>query len=396
MKKKSRIVYCTYNGDLGGGELRMFDHLSSTQFPKSELSVVVMGDGPFGERIRQLGIAVKYIRWQLGGPRVRLCWRTALSALKLLLHIIRQRAGVVFCNTYNDLLLAGPVAFVLGIPVIWRSRGELFPYLNRKRKWKRRLLIWFLNHGVTRILTIASYDFDLAIVAGVQRSRLILLRQGVALERYQVDGNRSRTRSELGINSRVPVVTVLARLVPQKGHWHFLEALERLKAQVPEVHALVVGDVDFDESHLLQFKQSLIDHANKLGLGDSVYFLGWRDDIPALLAASDVLVLPSLKDPLPTVLLEGMAARLPVIASRLPGPGEYVVDGCTGLLVEPGKVEPMADAMARVLLNRSWAKTLGENGYARVQKEFNLVRTVNELDRQILLCLSATSAASYS
>jgi glycosyltransferase involved in cell wall biosynthesis len=166
-------------------------------------------------------------------------------------------------------------------------------------------------------------------------------------------------RMELNGGAHGPLVLVPARLDPQKGHRYLLQAA----VEVPDVTFLLAGDGSE--------RPVLLALAKSLGLGDRVVFLGYRADIPTLLAACDLVVLPSLYEGLPLSLLEAMAAGKPVIASRIGGVDELVADGENGLLVPPGDPHALAGAIRGLLDDSERAGRLAAAGQALVDREFS-------------------------
>jgi len=170
-------------------------------------------------------------------------------------------------------------------------------------------------------------------------------------------------------------VLTVARLDPQKG----LHDLVAAAALVPEARVMVVGEGP--ERRALETR---IAH---LGLGDRVHLLGFRSDVPDLLAGSDLFVLPSLFEGLPLSILEAMAAGKPVVATAIGGNDEAVVDGATGLLVPPGDPRALADAIRALLRDPERRRRLGEAGRRRAEAEFSapaMVRRVAAVYDELL------------
>jgi glycosyltransferase involved in cell wall biosynthesis len=179
-------------------------------------------------------------------------------------------------------------------------------------------------------------------------------------------------RRELGLADGTAAVGLVARLDHWgKGHKEFFTALASLKDRYP-VQGLVIGG-GRRETEMRQL-------AVEMGLEERVRFLGQRDDVPDLLAALDIFVLPSHSEGVSLALLEAMAAGLPVIASRVGGLPEVVTDGDTGLLIPPQDPEALAAALARLLDEPAWAKKLGENARRQVEENFSLERLGREIN----------------
>lgn len=162
----------------------------------------------------------------------------------------------------------------------------------------------------------------------------------------------------------IPRVICVGRLSPEKGHIGLFEAMQRLAARGTPLHLTLVGDGPM--------RAQLEQAAAQMNLADRTEFLGARDE-PATLAAiaqADMLVLPSFMEGLPIVLMEAMALHVPVIASRVAGIPELVIDGETGLLFDPANWDGLADALARLVANPQLRRDLAEAGFAQVSAAF--------------------------
>jgi len=172
-----------------------------------------------------------------------------------------------------------------------------------------------------------------------------------------------------------PIVLTNARLDRQKGHTYLLEAA----ALVPQARFVLVGDGPE--------RGALEAQAASLGLGERVQFLGYRSDIPQLLACCDLFVLPSLYEGLPLSILEAMAAGKPVIASAIGGTDEAIIPDETGLLVPPANPPALAGAIRKLLANPLLAQRLAAAGQARVKEMFSaeqMVRQVTQVYHELL------------
>ena len=165
----------------------------------------------------------------------------------------------------------------------------------------------------------------------------------------------------------LPVVLTVARLDEQKGHRYLLETA----ALIPEAQFVFAGDGPL--------RASLEAQARSLGVDGRVRFLGYRDDVGDLLRNCDVFVLPSLYEGLPLSILEAMAAGKPVIATRIGGTDEAVIDGETGLLVPPADPPALAASIRTVLADRPLAQRLGSAGRARVTQEFTAEKMIQQV-----------------
>ena len=187
---------------------------------------------------------------------------------------------------------------------------------------------------------------------------------GIDLSRFARPVSSDAAREEMGVGTS-RVVGIVAKLSAVKGHEHFLRAAARVRERRSDVIFLVVGDGPL--------RPQLESLTEELGLADAVRFVGVRKDIPEVLGLMDVFVLSSLSEGAPNVILEAMAAGLPVVASNVGGVPDIVRDGETGRLVEPGDHEALADAVLDILNDETRAGLMGR--LAR-----NVVRGEHDID----------------
>jgi glycosyltransferase involved in cell wall biosynthesis len=169
-------------------------------------------------------------------------------------------------------------------------------------------------------------------------------------------------RQELAIAPEAPLVVCVARLEKEKDVSTLVAAMQRVVSEIPQAICLHAGEGAERPIILQQIRDA--------GIETNMRLLGFRDDVLSLIGAADVFVLPSIAEPFGLVLLEAMAMRKAVIATRAGGPREIVIEGETGILVTPAAPHEMADAIIRLLKNRELCENMGQNGYARFLQQF--------------------------
>ena len=193
----------------------------------------------------------------------------------------------------------------------------------------------------------------------------------VPIEEYGDDAPRDAVRQELGIPGSARVVAMNGCLLHWKGQHVFLEAVLRLLGDHDDLHAVVIGDVP--ASARAAYRDELVQMIREGGAAQRVHLLGHRDDVPRLLAAIDVCVHASIvAEPFGMVIVEAMAARRPVIATRAGGPPEFVRDGETGFLVTPGSVDELEARLRALLADPALRRRVGEAARADVARRFGL------------------------
>jgi glycosyltransferase involved in cell wall biosynthesis len=289
--------------------------------------------------------------------------------LRLCRVLRRYRIQLLHTNSYVPGNYARLAAALMRVPLIvdhWHG----FTRFSRKR----RLICRLLGRLTTLSLTVSQGVRDYLIEqCALDPAKVRVVANGIDLARMQAHRPRAAVRRELGITEETRVVGLVARLDHWgKGHRELFTALAGLTDRYP-LEALIIGG-GRREAELRQL-------AAKLGLGPRVHFLGQRRDIPDLLAALDILVLPSYSEGVSLALLEAMAAGLPVIATAVGSLPEVVTDGVNGLLIPPRDPEALARALDRLLADPDFARRLGEQARAEVAAHYSLERLGREINQ---------------
>jgi glycosyltransferase involved in cell wall biosynthesis len=378
--RKYTIAYLIDGLSMGGAERLMvpiLKHLNRENFDAYVCAMQSKEGNPLADEIRALGIRVDC----LDVPYLR-----DLKALRRLTTYLKE-VGADLVHTQLEManILGNMSARFLRLPSVCTI--HVLP--SRQVKTKTRLhqkVEWFiLRHFCDRVISVSEEARRHHLeVSGAFPDQVVTLYNGIDLSPFtDMDVSRTRevVRKELGVPEKASVLTTVAVLRPPKGLEYMIRALPAILASGANAFYLVVGDGPH--------RQALEQEVRRAGVGDRVIFAGMRSDIPRLLAASDLFVLPSLTEALPTVLAEAMAARLPVVASRVGGIPEMITPGVNGLLIEPEDVTGLAQACLQLLGDPAMRARLGKGGEEIVQRKFNICRQVDELEQLYLRQLEA-------
>lgn len=279
---------------------------------------------------------------------------------RLVRHLRRERPAVLHCHNTTAWLYGALAGRAAQVPVVvYTEHGRKFP--PPRQHWLvHRLLARLTTHtvAVARWLRDCLIEYE-----GVPPARVTVIPNGIDPLPFHSLPEPEQGKAALGLSPATPVVGVVARLVPVKNHGCLLRAWREVVARLPGAQLLVIGEGP-EEPRLRALVAGL-------GLGHSVRFLGRRHDVPRLLAAMDVHALCSHSEGTSLTLLEAMAARRPVVATRVGGNPEVVVDGVTGLLVPPGLEGPLAQALVSLLEDSRRARSLGEAGWQRFSRVYS-------------------------
>jgi glycosyltransferase involved in cell wall biosynthesis len=250
------------------------------------------------------------------------------------------------------------------------------------RLWKRSAAKRLSSFFVSRVVSITNSNVSyLTRTHGLDSRKIVVIYNGVDMD--ELDSVRpSGLRSQLGVDDSTFVFAAVGSLVERKGHRFLLQAFAKLRESAGADCVLAVVGRGEEEPALREL-------AEDLALQERVFFLGHREDAAVLMRDVDCLVVPSLVEGMPFVIMEAMAASKPVIASRIYGIPEIVLEGKTGLLVEPGSVESLLDSMRSLCSDRELAKSMGRQGRRRVCEEFALERMARETQDLYQLVLGA-------
>jgi glycosyltransferase involved in cell wall biosynthesis len=287
-----------------------------------------------------------------------------LGAVVGLRRLVRgRRIDLVHTHSSVDSWLASIAAKSLGRPVV-RTRHVSIPI------GRRRALVYRL---ADRIITSGESVRSIVIAAGIPPDRVVSISAGVDSERFHASVSGGPVRAELGLG-QAPVVGLVANVRGSKGHNIFLEAARTVLATAPDARFLVVGDgVGFDE---------VARRVREMGLDRSVRLTGFRRDIPEVMAALDVLVLPSIRsEAIPQVIPQALAVGTPVVASTVGGSPELIRDGENGRLVPPGDARALADAILALLREPEQARAMARAGQALVRERYTIDATMARTTR---------------
>lgn len=366
--KTLNILYVDQTGQLGGGELSLFDWLS--EWPQGA-RVVLFEDGPFRPMLEEIGIPVNILPLKsLKGIRREASWRHILNTLPTLLRLrnslyrTAKGADVLYANSQKAFLLSA-LAKRRGQPLVWHLRDILTS--EHFSPILRRTAVAVGNRFATIIIVNSHSTAAAFVAAGGRVDKVRVVPDGVSSKLYD-DWNAEaiETLRETICPRTEFLVGIFGRLAEWKGQHVLLEAA----ASLPQLHLCLVGAPLFGEQ---AYADALSRRAELPDLAGRVHFLGFRKDIPALMRSMDLVVHASTAaEPLGRVIIEAMLARRPVIATRAGGAAEIVEDGLSGLLVAPGSVSELKDAIQLVFGSKNLADTLAAGGRARAEGAFSL------------------------
>ncbi|MFQ5739058.1 MAG: glycosyltransferase family 4 protein [Acidobacteriota bacterium] len=353
---KLKVLYIDTERVWRGGQEQLSSLIVGMKQRGLDVSLAAPPAAPLALRLSQRGIRCFPFcqRHELGLP-----------TLRRLLNLARRRAfDIVHFNTPRPILLGGLAARLAGVPITVASRRVNFPLRSSLSRFKYN---WMLDS----IFTVSRSIRDTLVDQGVDPALIEVVYEGVDLAWIDSLPLPRLPRPKQG---QGPVVGMVAHLSPEKGHDTLLRAAARLKSEFPTTTYVLVGEG--------KLEPRLRQEVERLELSKSVSFTGFRSDSEALMKQFDLFCLPSLSEGLSSAILAAMANRLPVIATRVGGIPELVVDGETGLLVPVQDVGCLTRSLATLLKSESVRRRMGARGRRRIETNFTLKQ---KLDQSTLL-----------
>ena len=349
------IVHLTASPFLGGPERQMLGlarslpaHYRSTllSFPERGLC------RPFLDAARRQGHTAEALTHNT--PHAAAAAREVTRWLRL------TRADLLCCHGYKADLVGLWAARRRGVPVVAVSRGWTAV------TWRVRMYEWLDRRSLQRmdaVVCVSDGQASKVRRTGIATRRLHVIRNAIDTARFPTDP--ALARGELQSLFRRPrtwLVGGAGRFSPEKGFDRLVEAAAQVVRSCPDAGFVLFGDGPL--------RQQLLDQIARLNLDEHFVLPGFCDELDRWLPGFDVTVLPSYTEGLPNVVLESLAARVPVVATAVGGTPEVVQDGVNGCLVPPGHADALAGCIRALLGDAPLRRRMGEQGYRRVREEF--------------------------
>ncbi|MFH1690533.1 MAG: glycosyltransferase [Candidatus Eisenbacteria bacterium] len=354
-----RILFVNSLRSMGGGERWLIEVNSALVARGHETAFAVRQGGELARLLRAEGRRTLELPMRGDGD--------VLSMANLSRWIRELRTELVSVNVQRAVRIGAPAARAAGVRAVVERRGLLFPLkptaLNR----------FIYGRMVSRV--IANCDAirrDLVGTGLVTIDRVTVIPNGIDSRRVR-SGGGAALRDELGLDAAAPVVAVIGRLGPDKGHRVAIKAFAELLRVRPEARLLIAGAGHLEED-LTRFAASLVPSG-------AAMLLGHRDDVDAVLDAADVVLVTSFREGMPHVVLEAMAAGTPIVATAVAGIPEMIEDGKEGILIPVGSHTAAAKAVGSILADAARAGELAGAARRRVETDFGLETMVDRVER---------------
>jgi glycosyltransferase involved in cell wall biosynthesis len=288
---------------------------------------------------------------------------------KLRAYMQSKQIQIVHTHLIHADLYGTLAAKLSGVPLVISSR-------HNDDQFRRHHAIIWLNRLLARwqasIIVISDWvGRFLQEIEGIPSEKITRIHYGLDPAPIEALSEPSYVRQQFHIPEDSPVIGTIGRLTPQKGQHYLLQAVRLLKHDFPHLRVLIIGDGEL--------RDKLEGEAKMLDIADNIIFTGLRtyQETMRLLSGMDFFVFPSLWEGFGLVLLEAMAFKKAIVASNVSAIPESVVSGTSGILVPPGQVESLAEALRCLLKDPEKSRQMGITGFHRLQEEFSVKKMVS-------------------
>lgn len=351
-------------GRIGGGESHVYELVKNINRDLFETVILSFSNGQMIKNIDELGIRCHVIDSQF--PFDIRIWPKVSKLIK------RENIQIVHAHGTRALSNVLYISKKNKIPVIYTIHGWSF---HDDQKWFRRSVSIFLERYFT-----SSVNVNISVSKTNQNTGKKVLRNfdsavirnGVNLDKFNTQGKFKDIRKEFGIPNNCTLVGYFVRITKQKDPLTLIRAYNKISQKYSDIHLLIIGEGDL--------KNEMVKLTKEYGLELNVHFDNFREDMPDLLNAIDIYCLPSLWEGLSIGLLEAMAMRKAIIATRVDGTIEVIQDKNNGILINPGDADMLSEAIITLHIDKKMSDSLAQNAFDTVYNGFSIKQTVSNIE----------------
>ena len=388
---RRKVLFLDHTATLGGGELALLQIVSNLDKNRYQPTVVLFSEGKLVRQLRDVGIEtiilplnseIAETRKDSISPRsllkVKAARETLTFAFRLARFIRQNNFDLVYTNSLKSDIIGGLAARLAGRPLIWHIRDRIeedylpAPVVHIFRALCRLVPDYVLanSNATMETLHLPRWERSATVYSGIDTAQCVVP--------DAVLGGVPAPATAPCLPA-APRIGLVGRISPWKGQHIFLQAAAQVLKQFPDAQFQIIGASLFDEK---KYEKEARELARSLNLCDSVEFTGFRSDVPELMANLDILVHASTTgEPFGQVVVQGMAAGKPVVATNGGGIPEIVVDGLTGLLVPMSDADSMAAAICHLISQPALARQMGLMGRQRVLEQFTIDHTIFKVEQ---------------
>jgi len=376
VRVKRTVLLIDAFAEEGGAEVVLRTYLRHLDRSRFRPIVVFLSPGPLAGQLRALGVRV----YVFPRHRRRHAWKVAWVILAIAAIARREKADIVHSNGFGPHLYGSFVALLARCRSVWQIYDP-----PTALSWQQGIIKrLYLRLPTSRYVFSADITRDVFLKGKMVASPTMLypasdrIQPGMTLNPTTLDVD---VRTRFGLDATARVVLMLARLQPTKGHDTLLQAAPHVLQTFPNIRFVIVGGSLFGMHE--EYGRSIQETARQMGLANRVVFTGFCDNetVLALLFSCELLVHPAFSEPFGLAIVEAMAAGKPIVATRVEGPAQIVLDGQTGFLVEPDDADALSTAICRLLRDPVEARAMGRHGLERVSALYSTTTLINTLEK---------------
>jgi len=381
---RPKILHVKGSGGFGGDCVLMLELGRAAKDQGFDVDILAV-DPLFQELIREEGLGL--VDLDVIRREIRPLWDFR-GLTRLAAFLAKSPYSIVHTHTSKPGIFGTLAARRAGIPGVIHT-VHLFPFHEETGKVVTAAYVAaqrLAARWCDRIVTVSDYQRDWALRQGIGRpEQIVSIPNGVPVERARPARSKEQIRAEIGIGDAFMVLST-GRLAEQKGLEYLIRAAASVRSELPGIKIVLAGAGPLE--------RKLAKLVSDLGLGDTVLLLGFRADVGSLLAACDLVVLPSLWEGLSISLLEAMAAGKPVVTTTLGSNLEVTADGKTAVLVPPKDPASLADAIRALALDPAQLEELGRRGLEMQRERYTMRRMVDAYSEEYEQLLSQKALRS--
>ncbi len=372
------IMYISAFSQWGGSTISLMRRIEKLISKKYRITVVVPEDGPMVEKYREVGAEVKIIPFCVLS-RFETCYQVLRYLIDFLPSVFRlyrliKKADIELVHSNDSIILVSGIAAKLAkLPSITHIRDDI-----NEPGWVVGLRNLIINVFSNKILAVSGAVLDNYIAYGGNSNKSEVLYNGIDLEVFKPNFNGNTVREKFGISEKAKVISLIARVDPNKGQDCLIFAADLVLKSHKSTFFLLVGDNNCDKFEW--YKEKIMKLIGEKDLHEHLILTGRQDNIVEIINASDIIVLTSLYEAHPGVVCESSACGKPVVASGVGGIPEVVIDGKTGYLIPPQDVQALSERLIHLLSDKDCAEKMGTMGRKYMNDQFDINETTLKLE----------------
>ncbi|MEW4487545.1 glycosyltransferase family 4 protein [Thalassoglobus sp. JC818] len=354
-----RIALLFEYSTINGGENSILAVVDEVQRADTEFVAILIQPGPLEQQLRDRDIPVHRID-EAADSRTKLTNDGLLSHIR---DVIRhEKVDLIHANSMMMSRRLGQIASELPVP----TAGHIRDIMNVSQATIRDLS---LNQS---LIAVSSAVREHWRTKGIPEQQIRTIYNGINFDQFEHEESSNRFRQRYHLPEDVFLVAVIGQICLRKGQDEAVEAFSRIGRRYPNVHFLLVGKRHSQKRETIDFDERLDQIVKEAGLSDRFHRLGFCDEIPQLLNEIDLLVHPARQEPLGRVLLEAAASGVPIVATRVGGTEEILTHNQSALLVDPGNVDQLTEALAQLYEDSELRIQLQSAAQQSVRERFDI------------------------